>query len=53
MQTTKNFKLTFGLNKDLEITEKAKVVDTKLHSDEENKSQLVTLLYEGLASYTF
>ena len=53
VQTASNFKLTFGLNKDLEITEKAKVVDTILHSDEENKSQLVTLLYEGLASYTF
>ena len=47
MPTLKNYKLTFGVNKNLEITEKIKVVEAYLHKDR------VTLVYMGLASYTF
>ena len=45
--TLKNYKLTFGVNKNLEITEDVKVVEAYMHKDR------VTLLYKGLASYTF
>ena len=43
------YKLTFGVNKKLEITEKIKVVEAYAH----NSGNRVTLIYKGLGSYTF
>ena len=57
VQTLNSYKLTFGLNKDLEITEKVKVFTGLLHSDNHSvvskRGERLTLVYKGLASYTF
>lgn len=47
--TLNAYRLTFGANKDLEITEKQKVVETHVH----NGGQRVTLIYKGLGAFTF
>ena len=49
IKTINSYKLTFGMNKTLEITERAKVVEAMMHND----SKRVTLLYRGLATFTF
>lgn len=49
VNTVNSYKLTFGLNKDLTITEHVKFVEAFSH----NKGQRVTLLYKGLGSFTF
>ena len=41
--------LTFGSNKDLEITEDVKVVEAIMHNNDER----VTLVYHGLGAFTF
>ena len=43
------YRLTFGLNNKLDITENVKVVQAFLH----NEGKRVTIIYKGLGSYTF
>ena len=47
--TLDSWKLTFGQNNNLEITENVKVVEAHLH----NNGQRVTLIYKDLGSFTF
>ena len=49
VQTVNSYKLNFGKNKDLEITESVKLVDAYFH----NKGERISLLYKGLGSFTF
>lgn len=49
MATLASYRLKFGNNKNLEITESQKVVEAHLH----NKGNRVTLIYKGLGSFTF
>ena len=49
VQTLKNYKLSFGINKGLEITENVKVVEAYVH----NNNERVTLIYKGLGAFTF
>ena len=49
MPSINDFTLKFGHNKDLRITEEAKVVEAFMHNDNER----LTLIYKGLGSYTF
>ena len=44
-----DYKLKFGVNKNLKIAEEAKVVEAYIHND----NKRLTLLYHGLGSYTF
>ena len=46
-----SYKLTFGNNKDLEITENVKVVEAYKHS--KGNANRITLIYKGLGSVTF
>ena len=46
-----DFKLMFGQSADLLITEGTKVVEA--HAHEGQQGQLVTLIYQGLGSFTF
>ena len=47
--TQNSYRLGFGHNKKLEITESVKVVEAHLH----NMGKRVTLVYKGLGSFTF
>ena len=47
--TENDYKLAFGKNKNLEITECSKVCEAHMH----NQHCRVTLLYRGLGAYTF
>ena len=47
-----DYKLKYGLNKNLKITEVAKVVEAFMHNEDKKENRL-TLLYHGLGSYTF
>ena len=49
MPTLTDYKLKYGVNKNLKIAEEAKVVEAFIHNDEKR----LTLLYHGLGSYTF
>ena len=44
-----NYKLHFGLNKNLSATQGCKLVEARMH----NNDRRVTLLYPGLGSFTF
>lgn len=46
-----SYKLTFGKNKNLEITENVKVVEAYKHKS--GHSERITLIYKGLGSFTF
>lgn len=48
-QTVNNYKLSFGKNKNQEITASSKVIEAYMH----NKNTRVTLLYRGLGTFTF
>lgn len=49
--TLKDYRLKFGINKDLEITEGVKVVEA--HSHQSKKTACITLIYQNLGSFTF
>ena len=49
MPTLDTWKLTFGINNNLEITENVKVLEVFMH----NEAQRFTLLYKDLGSFTF
>lgn len=51
MTTHSDYKLKFGPNKDLQITEGTKVVEAHMHQGQNEKH--VTLIYQGLGSFTF
>ena len=49
ISTVNDYKLTFGKNKNQEITESSKVIEAYMH----NQNARVTLLYRGIGTFTF
>ena len=53
MPTLRSYKLSFGINKKLDITEGSKIVEAYMHFDAAENTDRITLIYKGLGSYTF
>lgn len=49
----RSYKLSFGINKGLEITEGVTIVEGYMHFDPNSDTDRVTLIYKGLGSFTF